>query len=202
MCTHSLHPHRKMTHVRTGSITEKILNNLKTASKKTKQTNKSTCTGATETHLYEQEKNNLILSTICFTHGSVLHKSTKYTHKRKRQRGEKIPVQTLEKCYRRALGWAQTNEVTKDEVSTLLAFTLSLFCVICVCPKCTRVFCFVCSSCFLVHHYFVILTRFIKNNENTDMWMLYIPPKCVTDVSLLRLHPRFKYCTRFVFIKT
>lgn len=92
--------------------------------------------------------------------------------------------------------------MTKDEVSTLLAFTLSLFCVICVCPKCARVFCSLCSSCFLVHHYFVILTRFIKNNENTDMWMLYIPPKCVTDVSLQCLHPRFKYCTRFVFIKT
>lgn len=63
MHTQSAPTQKNEKNVRTGSITQKILNNLKTASKK--QTNKSTCT--TETHLYEQgKKNNLILSTICF----------------------------------------------------------------------------------------------------------------------------------------
>lgn len=73
MHTQSAPTQKNEKNVRTGSITQKILNNLKTASKK--QTNKSTCT--TETHLYEQEKkqfdtqHHLFLRWVCPTQ---LHK--------------------------------------------------------------------------------------------------------------------------------
>lgn len=89
MCTHSLHPHRKMTHVRTGSITQKILNNLKTASKK--QTNKSTCT--TETHLYEQEKKQFDTQHHLFLRMGLSYTTPQNIHTRgKNNDGKNIPV--------------------------------------------------------------------------------------------------------------
>lgn len=144
---------------------------------------------------------------LSYTNPQNIHTQTERTTKRK------IPVKTIQKCYHQLWAGAQTNEVAKDEASTLWhvkiyshSGRLSLFCVSCVCPKCAKgvqLSVQLLLSCPLLLCY----TNTVHiNNENTNMWMLYIPSKCVTDaektcVSLRCLHPRFIYCTRFAFIK-
>lgn len=89
MHTQSAPTQKNEKNVRTGSITQKILNNLKTASKK--QTNKSTCT--TETHLYEQEKKQFDTQHHLFLRMGLSYTTPQNIHTRgKNNDGKNIPV--------------------------------------------------------------------------------------------------------------